>query len=506
MLVCLCLLGIRVTSLFVTRFFFFSIIVIMSLLSITSFVRSSVLKCSRSFLLFISPELACDASCVPGNLWFFLSSFSLVTFLGVLFLLYVFYFAYSSWYAKRLGSAVLFDMRTVLSVLATYLSIALPFSENLVEFIYCFIALNVSIYALMLCGSRASVYAALCYFILGSVATAFLFVSLGVWVSVFGSVSFSSVAVFFYNQALSGAYGFYAPMGSAVAAASLIFIPLLFKLGVFPFQFYLPLVYASVGRQALFVITVPVKLGVVCSMFGFVELFFPIIRDLQLFFWVVGLASILVGAFSALAETGWRRFWSYSYMNNVGTALLGLSFCGEVVNVSAAAYYLVVYIVQWVLVWLLGCFVFRWVDACVGYSHTFEIRYISQLAALGRVYFCRMSLYPILVSMAGIPPMLAFWMKFGIFANLVSQGTSISFFVLLVSLLVVPLNAFNYMRLVRLIAFGQNPAGTAVWAQRDAVRLGVELTTQCYAIVAFVAFVNVLMFTIPVAIFVATHI
>ena len=465
---------------------------------------------SCSSLLFISPELVRDANHVPGNFSSFLlfvSPFVLPLFLFLAFVslaLYMFYLPKRSvvlggTYAKKHFS--LFTMRHFLFVLATYLSLALPFADTLVEFIYCFIALNVAVYSTMLCGSRASVYAALCYFLLGSVATSFLFAGLGVWVSVFGGVSFHYVSGYFYNNALLSVYGVCTNFFVPSIACCFVFIPLFFKLGIFPFHFYLPMVYGSVGRGALFVITIPVKLGVLVSFFNFIDLFFPVLVNLQLFFWVVGIASVLVGAFAAAAETNWRRFWGYSYMNNMGTALLGLSFYGDVSNTSASLYYVLVYLFQWFLVWLLGCVVIRWVSASVEHSRTHEITYLSQLSDVGRYSFCRLALLPILISMAGIPPMLSFWAKFGVFINILSQGTPGSLFVFFVALLVVPLNAFNYMRLVRLLSF-QKPHTTSKPVFRTgSARPHVVLTPINLAIIQFVAFVNAAMLFVPITIF-----
>lgn len=469
---------------------------------------------SRSLLLFISPETTCDASSFfSGNLidcvFYFSSWCSSFYFPAFIFGLLFCFFLYSL-FCRALCGTMRSGLRSFFIFLACYLSALLPFSNSLVEFIYCFVALNISVYVLMLAGSRSSIFAGLCYCLLGAVATSFLFLGLGVWVSVFGDVSFYGVGGLLRSSAILSSYGATVSAGGFSAAAfacCFLFVPLLFKLGVFPFHFYLPMVYASVDRSALFVITVPVKLGVMFSFFGFVELFFPILRELQFFFWAVGLASVLVGAFSAAAENGWRRFWSYSYMNNVGTALLGLSFCGECVSTSMSMYYVVVYLVQWCLIYLLTCFVLRWVGTSRGaeFGRLFEIRYVSQLSLAGLLPACRWALYPILVSLAGIPPMLAFWTKFGVFASLYSQGTSFSLFVLLVAILVIPLNAFNYMRLVRLLAFYKVTRRTPVVHQLGSKYPFIRLNGPESFVIFFVTVVNTLMLIVPVDLFVAAY-
>lgn len=129
----------------------------------------------------------------------------------------------------------------------------------------------------------------------------------------FGDIAFSAVSHNMFAALLTTAYGnndfidIYCFLSTWVACTFVV-IPLFFKLGLFPFHFYLPLVYSSVDRLALFAITVPVKLSILITFLKFIGYFYFIFKFSYLFFWVVGVASMVVGTFGAAAETNWRKY------------------------------------------------------------------------------------------------------------------------------------------------------------------------------------------------------
>lgn len=85
-----------------------------------------------------------------------------------------------------------------------------------------------------------------------------------------------------------------------------------------------------------------------------------------------------------------------------------------------------------------------------------ELRYVSQLteiSALGTPVHGFFQL--LLLSLAGIPPSLGFFAKFFILANCFSSWAS--YIILLFLLLILPLNTYNYLRLVQMISFQTRP-------------------------------------------------
>lgn len=171
--------------------------IIFSILFLTLYLLASiVLKINECFTQSenLSTDFVCAAYNTPvsqeiashkpiGLFGFFNEFCSLVlhatstsSFLFTTFLFFtVFMFSFLSFLKNREVS-----IRTLFFILVLYFCTVLPYTHDLLQLIYCFVSLNVSVYALMLNGSRASVYSALCYFLLGSLAISFLFLSLGI--------------------------------------------------------------------------------------------------------------------------------------------------------------------------------------------------------------------------------------------------------------------------------------------------------------------------------------
>lgn len=123
---------------------------------------------------------------------------------------------------------------------------SLAFSNNLIEVLVCWVGVNISLYALFVKGGVRSVEAGLKYFLVGLLVTCLVF--------------FAAILFFFEYLSLDFAVfnfiNFYDPSsGEGVVGLSylqrlvvlLLVSAFLFKLGAFPFHFYLADVYHSAG-------------------------------------------------------------------------------------------------------------------------------------------------------------------------------------------------------------------------------------------------------------------
>ena len=118
--------------------------------------------------------------------------------------------------------------------------------------------------------------------------------------------------------------------------------------------------------------------------------------------------SILIGCFGALYQKRLKRLLAYSSINNVGYALAGLV-VANAGGLQAALVYLFFYNMALLLFFsfLLGAFGSR------------RLTYVSDIRFLRKSSYCSIVVALCLFSMAGIPPLSGFFIKFFVLSELV---------------------------------------------------------------------------------------
>lgn len=165
-------------------------------------------------------------------------------------------------------------------------------------------ALNVSLYGLMLQGSRYSVEAATKYFLLGAASTGLLFFGVFLHFVEYGSISYSTFS-FIISSGLTAL-----PILSTtqIVAFTCVLAAFLFKLGVYPFHFYLTAVYDGVRYDTLGIITLPVKCVVYFAMLNFIQSYGYAAVTFQSGFVFLGLGSLFMGSYGAYLQQKLRSF------------------------------------------------------------------------------------------------------------------------------------------------------------------------------------------------------
>ena len=159
----------------------------------------------------------------------------------------------------------------------------------------------------MLRDSSMSADATLKYFALGAVATAFLFFGLFLHIVAYGSVDYSTIG-FFISRAYIKQSTFASLTTVHYAAFFCVITTFLFKLGVYPYHFYLADVYESVRFETLILITIPVKFVTYFAMLNYMDTLGHLSTILQPFFVFIGLGSVLTGSYGAFKQQRLRSF------------------------------------------------------------------------------------------------------------------------------------------------------------------------------------------------------
>jgi NADH-quinone oxidoreductase subunit N len=221
-----------------------------------------------------------------------------------------------------------------------------------------------------------------------------------------------------------------------------ILVTILFKLTAAPFHIWSPDVYegAPLNSTILFVLVPKFVLFVVFFRLFYYS-FFSFFDYIQNILLACSILSVLLASFLALKQKRLKRLMIYSSISHVGFMLLGCS-TGTLIGLTSVVYYLIFYIITNIIIWGI---------ISILYTNSLKPIYLSDLSGLVDTNpALALTLALSLFSLAGIPPLVGFSMKFFIFLSALSSNLlEISIIVILLS----AVGAFYYLRIIKIIYF-----------------------------------------------------
>jgi NADH-quinone oxidoreductase subunit N len=306
--------------------------------------------------------------------------------------------------------------------------------------------------------------AGLKYFVLSALASGLLLYGISLAYGFSGSMDFTRLA-----EAVTSPQG--TSTGLLVGIAFIV-AGLAFKLSAVPFHMWTPDVYqgaptpvtgfmSTAVKVAPFVVLLRVMLG----PFGHVTLQWqPIIV-------LISIASMVLGAIAAIAQTNIKRLLAYSSIGHMGYALIGLA-TGTQAGIRGVLIYLLAYVVM-----SAGSF------ACVIAMRRrgLAIERIADLGGLARNDLTLASLLAIFMfSMAGIPPLAGFFAKFYIFLAAVQSGM---WTLAIIGVLTSVVGCFYYLRIIKVMFFD---AAEPAFDPRSGSLSFVAYTTGAFTLLFFI--------------------
>ncbi len=163
--------------------------------------------------------------------------------------------------------------------------------------------------------SLRSTEASLKYFLLGSFASAFMLMGIGLLYSLTGSFDMNKLA------GMMAAQG----SGNAILNFGLFFVVvgLAFKVGAVPFHFWVPDVYQGSPTLITTFMATVVKMAAFAGFYQFVAIT-GMPHTLALTLALLVLATLLVSNVAALRQTNFKRLMAYSSVSHAGFLLLAL--------------------------------------------------------------------------------------------------------------------------------------------------------------------------------------
>ena len=309
-----------------------------------------------------------------------------------------------------------------------------------------------------------SLEAGLKYLILGAMSTAILLFGVALLYGVAGSpdLSFHASDPLSFTQ-LKCFIAAHPDLLWVRLGAILILAGIAFKIGVFPFQIWIPDVYQGAPTPTTAFLAVASKAAGFIVLLNLVMGPFRPLLDLIPLLSVVAAVTILFGNAAALSQENVKRLMGLSGIAHAGILLLGVlsAMRGVPWAETAVIFYLFVY--------LIGSFAVFGVMQHIGSTEE-ERWHWSNYKGLGKSSpFLSGVLTMGLGSLAGIPPFVGFFAKVFIF---IAAYQAKLYFLLGVALLGVVLSIYYYFRWMREALFGAGGGGTVAVSLYSRIVLG----------------------------------
>lgn len=301
---------------------------------------------------------------------------------------------------------------TSLLLLSACGALMMIYANNLLVFFIGLELLSLPLYVLTGLGSKTSQSseASFKYFLLGSIASAiFIYGASLIWASL-GTIQINEMAEIFSTKMVDHS------STTLWMGMVLVLVSLLFKLGVFPFHFWIPDVYQAAPASIVAWMSSATKCATVVIL---LRLLSPLPASV-LHMWIVplsvlALGSMVWGSVSALFQTNVRRMLGYSTIAHVGYVMIAVvGILGGSLNQTAPilAFYFLAYGLASLIAFTIA--------SSEEVQKNFELKdYMGFAKRSPLAAFC---LALSLLSLAGLPPLGGFLGKFNIFYNALDNG------------------------------------------------------------------------------------
>jgi len=302
--------------------------------------------------------------------------------------------------------------------------------------------------------SEFSGEAGLKYFILGAFSSGLLLFGSSILYGFTGMTNFEDIA-----KLLLGIGVIYDTLSYIGIFIGILFISiaLLFKVAAAPFHMWSPDVYEGSPTPITAFFSVVPKIALLALyvrlfFYAFYE-FIPLWQEL---FLICAIISMIWGSIAALSQKRIKRLMAYSGIVNVGYMLVGIA-SGTITSIVGLLMYLIVYITM-----TIGFFSF--ILGTQHYKTNYLNVFLIDLKNIGKTQtILGISIFIILFSMVGLPPLAGFFGKMYLFFSVMNSNLYLAAILGVLSSVV---SAFYYIRMIKIIYF-ENSKSFTLYKQMD---------------------------------------
>lgn len=255
--------------------------------------------------------------------------------------------------------------------------------------------------------NNASLEAGMKYFILGAFSSAFFLYGIALIYGATGTTNLTGIG---------NVLGEMPPTASSLVlvGAGLLLVGFGFKVGLVPFQWWMPDVYEGAPTPVTAFMSVATKAAAFAAFFRVFTVAVPAsVFDWQMAFAILAVLTMTVGNIAALTQTNMKRMLAYSSIAQAGYILVGLV-AASAEGMTAALFYFAAYTVM-----NLGAFGGL---IALGQGDKERLTLDELSGAAQRKPWAAAALSISLFSLAGFPPFAGFVAKFFVFSAAVNAG------------------------------------------------------------------------------------
>jgi NADH-quinone oxidoreductase subunit N len=285
--------------------------------------------------------------------------------------------------------------------------------------------------------SERSTEAGLKYFVLGALSSGMLLYGASMVYGFAGTTSFAGLAT-----AFAGTHG---PIATGLIVGLVFVIAgLAFKVSAVPFHMWTPDVYEGAPTPVTAFFAAAPKLAAIgLFMRVMVGPFGQLHGEWLQIIWFIAVASMILGAVAAVAQTNIKRLMAYSSIGNMGYALVGLA-PGTEEGIRGVLLYVAIYMVM--TLGTFGCILLMRQKGKM-------VEGIYDLAGLSKTNPpMAAALAVFMFSMAGVPWLAGFFGKFYVFYAAVQAGL---IWLAVIGFVTSVVSAFYYLRIVKVMYFDE---------------------------------------------------
>lgn len=281
--------------------------------------------------------------------------------------------------------------------------------------------------------------AGLKYFILGSLASGLFLLGTSFIYTFTGFLNFNEIYSYFNEVANNESVVM--PVGFLIGLV-LILIAFAFKISAVPFHMWAPDVYeGSPTIVTAFFATAPKIAGFIILIRVLFDPFIDLYDQWAQIVAFIAVASMFVGSLGAIMQQSFKRLLAYSSIGHVGFMLVGL-LAAEPQSVEAVLVYLSIYVTMTIAAF--GILMLLRKDDK-------PLEKISDFGGLSESHPVFASALTILMlSMAGIPPLAGFFIKFYILIPVIEAGMYSVAVLFVISSVIA---AFYYIKVIKIMYF-----------------------------------------------------
>src|SRR6202140_2601908 len=281
--------------------------------------------------------------------------------------------------------------------------------------------------------------AGLKYFVLGALSSGMLLYGASLIYGFTGTTAFAEIAKLVAGSGV--------PSTGVIVGLIFVVVGLAFKVSAVPFHMWTPDVYEGAPTPVTAFFAVAPKVAALALLVRFmIEPFGPLVGEWRQIIVFLSIASMVLGAVAAIAQTNIKRLMAYSSIGHVGFALIGLA-AATPNGIRGVLVYMAIYLFM-----NLGTMT---VILCMRQKGRM-LEGIADLSGLGRTQpGLALALGIFMFGLAGIPPTAGFFPKLYVFlaaidAHLVGLAV--------IGVVASVVGAFYYLRIVKVMYFDE-PVG-----------------------------------------------